>query len=170
MSLSLIITNNSQGDKIAVLFNLAVTYAAHKAECAEKAPACEARLVGRTDTVSGKVVTKEDAAAAVAKVVAAANNEGDTGCVSWATSVGNGIIVHKSKGTEYLQGRAVASIIIEEAANKPVKKARGSRSGATLANKLIANMLPKWKMTKLEAGYIRFNGEAAAAEFAKLHA
>ena len=167
---SLIITQNSSNDKIAVLFDLSVSYADHKQECAELAPSLEAALVGKADKVSGKVVSAEDAAAAVAKVVAAANNEGDTGAASWATSVGNGIIVHNTKGTEYLQGRAVASIIIEEAAEKKAKKARGSRSGATLANKLIGKMLPKWKMTKLEAGYIRFNGQAAVESFEALKA
>jgi len=165
---SLIITTNSQNDKIAVLFDLSVDYAAHKAECAALAPSLEASLVGKADKVNGKTVSAEDAAAAVAKVVAAANNEADTGAARWATSVGNGIIVHNTKGTEYLQGRAIASIVIEEAAEKKEKKARGSRSGATLANKLIASMLPKWKMTKLEAGYIRFNGQAAVENFEAL--
>ena len=58
----------------------------------------------------------------------------------------------------------------ERGADKKVKKARGSRSGATLANKLIGKMLPKWKMTKLEAGYIRFNGQAAVENFEALQA
>ena len=166
-SLSLIITNNSKGDKIAVLFDLSVSYADHKAECAQLAPSLFSSILGSVDKVNGKVVSAEDAEQAVNKVVEAVNNEADTGVASWAVSVGGGIIRHAKKGTEYLQGRAVASIVIEEATDKKVSKPRGSRNGATLANKEIAKCLPKWRMVSL-ASATRYDGAEAQEMFQKL--
>ena len=85
--------------------------------------------------------------------------------------MGNGIIRHAKKGTEYLQGAAVGSIVISENPDKKVSKPRGSRNGVTLAKKALRKALPvsSWKMVNL-TGATRYDGDAALAEWQRLTA
>lgn len=145
---TLIITTNSNNDKIATLFTKA-TYGDLKAQSATLASTLVDRLVGKTDKVNGKTVTTEDAQQAINEIVESL--ESDNGSVSWATQVTTNIIAHNKTGQQYFQGAAVGTVIIEKGDEPKAKKARGSRNGVTLAKKIARKMLPtsSWKMVKL---------------------
>ena len=167
---TLIITTNSNNDKIATLFTT-VTYGDLKAQSADMAATLVDRLVGKTDKVNGKTVTTEDAQQAINEIVESLNDDSDNGSVSWATQVTANIIAHNKTGQQYYQGAAVGTVIIEKGDEPKAKKARGSRNGVTLAKKIARKMLPtsSWKMVKLLDDSQVITGDKAIAMWEDLN-
>ena len=169
----LVITTDSKGQKIAVLFDLSKSWGEVKANSAEQmqtklfSDLLFAQLKDATDS-KGNRATAEDISEAMRLEWDSLNTERKGSGKGWAVKLGDHMLHHRTKGTMFMQGIALDTLVIEAVESAP-KKVRGSRNGVTLARKAVRSLLPValWKMVSLTNAQI-FSGMEAVEKWNEL--